>query len=82
MDAEELLPVNKSLDAFLDCAYEYSQFVHSINEKNGEGAYIDGNYSEDDVDLLRETLSKIDEAAVEEGFWADELVNLIDGIES
>ena len=79
--SEELLPVNKSLDAFLDCAYEYAQFVHSINEKNGEGAFIDGNYTEDDVDSLREALSKADETAVDEGFWADELVNLIDDIE-
>ena len=82
VNSGELLPVNKSLDAFLDFAYEYSQFVNSINEKNGEGAYIDGNYSEDDVDSLREAMANIDEEAVEEGFWAGELANLIDNIES
>lgn len=81
VSAEELLPVNKSLDAFLDCAYEYSQFVDSIQEKYGDGAYIDGEYSEEDVNSLRESLYKTDETAVEEGFWADELVNLIDSIE-
>ena len=78
----ELLPINMSLDAFLDCAYKYSQFVDSIQEKYGDGAYIDGEYSEEDVDSLKDALSKIDETAVEEGFWADELVNLIDSIES
>lgn len=82
VDSDELLPVNKSLDAFLDFAYEYSQFVKTINEKNGDSACIDGNYTEDDVDSLREVMANIDEDAVEDGFWADELANLIDAIES
>ncbi|MCR5327295.1 MAG: SUKH-4 family immunity protein [Saccharofermentans sp.] len=82
VDADELFPVNKSLDAFLDSAFEFAQFIKSVNEKNGECAYIDGNYTEDDVDLLREALTAIDDTSIEEGFWADELVNLIDCIES
>ncbi len=81
IEMEELVPANKSLDAFLDSAYEYSQFIKTINEKNGECTFIDGAYSEDDVDSLRETLEKIDDSSIEEGFWADELENLIDSIE-
>ena len=81
MDAEELVPVNESLDAFLDSAYEYAQFINSITEKNGEDAFIDGDYSEDDVDSLREALAGIDDTSVEEGFWADELDNLMDVLE-
>lgn len=79
--AMEILSVNKSLDAFFDSAYEYAQFVNSVIEKNGEDAYLDGNYSEDDVYLLREALTNVDETSVEEGFWADKLVDLIDNIE-
>lgn len=82
IEADELLPVNKSLDAFLDSAWAYSQFVKSINEKNGEDAYLDGDYTEDDVDSLREALIAIDETSVEDSFWADELDNLIGNIES
>lgn len=82
VDSDELLFVNKSLDAFLDCAYEYAQFVKTVNEKNGEEAFLDGNYTEDDVDSLKDAMAGIDEEAVEEGFWADELENLIDDIES
>ena len=77
----ELLCVNKSLDTFLDSAYEYAQFVKSVIKKNGEDAYLDGNYSEDDVDMLRKALISIDETSVEEGFWADKLADLIDNIE-
>ena len=82
VDSDELLFVNKSLDAFLDCAYEYAQFVKTVNAKNGDGALIDGNYTEDDVDSLRKAMAEIDEEAVEDGFWAGELENLIDDIES
>ncbi len=82
IDAKELVTINKSLDAFLDSTYEYAQFINIIIEKNGEDAFMDGDYSEEDVDSLRETLTEIDDTSVEEGFWADELVNLIDSIES
>lgn len=81
VNADELLPVNNSLDAFLDSTYEYAQFVNSVIEKNGEDAYLDGNYSEEDVDMLRKALINIDETSVEESFWADKLVDLIDNIE-
>lgn len=82
IDREELIPVNESLDAFLDSAYEYAMFINSVCEKNGEDAYIDGDYTEDDVDQLRNALEAVDDTSIEEGFWADELVNLIDCIES
>ena len=39
-------------------------------------------YTEDDVDSLRKAMADIDEEAVEDGFWAGELENLIDDIES
>ena len=81
-DSMKLYFVNTSLDAFLDFAYEYSRFVDSVIEKNGEDAYLDGNYSEEDVASLTEALTLIDKAAVEEGFWVEELADLIDNIES
>jgi hypothetical protein len=81
IEEEELVTVNKSLDAFLDSAYEYVQFINSIIEKNGEDAFMDGDYSIEDVESLREALTEIDDTSVEDGFWADELVNLIDCIE-
>ena len=80
-ETEELIYVNESLDAYLESAYEYLCFIDQLAEDYGEDAYIEGDYTEDDVFFLRDLLAKIDEAAVEDGFWADELIKLIDDIE-
>ena len=57
------------------------KIFNSIIEKNGEEAFMDGDYSIENVESLREALTEIDDTSVEDGFWADEIVNLIDYIE-
>ena len=60
--------------------YDYPKLCQDIIKEFDE--HIIDYYTEDDVDSLKDAMAGIDEEAVEEGFWADELENLIDDIES
>lgn len=79
-ESESLSYVNGSLDAFLDCAYKYYQFIIEIQEKYGEDAYMDASYEEGDVELLKSHIAEIDPNAIDNGFWAEQIECLYEEI--
>lgn len=79
-DREELVECNSSLDAFLDCCYEYMIFVEEIQKKYGEDALFEGLYNEDDVKELESKMRFVDRVALEDGFWLEQIDALIEDI--
>ena len=79
-ESEAFSYVNGSLDAFLDCAYKYYQFIIEIQEKHGEDAYMDASYEEGDVELLKSHIAEIDPNAIDNGFWAEQIEYLYEEI--
>ena len=84
-DEEKMREIMNSLKNILTYFLK-NENVKSSNELitflNENDAYLDCEYTDDDVELLKNTLAEIDENSIENGFWADELTNLMDSIES
>lgn len=68
--------VNSSVPQLAESLLAYRHLVKDTQRRNGPDAFLDGNVSEDLRRWLRDELARIDPAAVEDGFWADEVENL------
>lgn len=69
--------INSSVDRLAGCLLAYQQFVTTINTENGDDSYLESRFSDAHFNSLRETLKAIDERAVSDGFWKDELDMLL-----
>lgn len=74
--------VNSNLNSFLLCIYEYYKFIKLIKSRFGVDVFIEDVAEINDVEALKEKLLKIDLSISKyEGFWIEELEELIEEIE-
>jgi hypothetical protein len=65
---------NSSIEALADCLVIYRQFIQDIQRENGEDAYLEGNFSDKQFELLKNNLLKVDSRALDDnGFWKEQL---------
>lgn len=74
--------MNSSLKSMYSCIIAYAEFIKNVQTKYGNSAYINGDYTIDDVETLKNELLKSDSIiALEDNFWNIELTCLIEDIE-
>src|SRR5690606_25890025 len=65
---------NSSIDAFAECLVICRDFATRVNRENGDFAFIDGNFSDEQFDDFRRNLLKADKLALcDNSFWNEEL---------
>ena len=69
--------MNTSIKHLALCLLAYKNFVQQINIENGDGALIEGNFTDAQYKSIYNSLKLIDERAIEEGFWKNEMANLL-----
>jgi hypothetical protein len=70
--------INESINQFGEILLAYRDFVNQIIKENGEEAYVDSNFTDEQFKLLKDKIELIDSKAIsEDGFWKEELEMLI-----
>lgn len=69
--------MNTSLRHLAGCLLVYRNFIQKINIETNENAYIESNFTDSQYKTLLDNIKQIDENAVKEGFWKNELETLI-----
>lgn len=65
---------NSSIHRFAACLYFYRSFVETIQEENGEDAFMDGDFTDEHLEQLKQNLHKADPGILEiKGFWSDQI---------
>jgi hypothetical protein len=65
---------NSSIEAFAECLVICRDFATRVNRENGDFAFIDGNFGDDQFDDFRRDLLKADKLALcDNSFWNEEL---------
>lgn len=65
---------NSSIEAMAACLLAYREFVETVQQENGEDAFLDANFTDEQFEGLIQKLRQADERAVSEaGFWKEQL---------
>ncbi|WP_276371801.1 SUKH-4 family immunity protein [Chryseolinea sp. H1M3-3] len=65
---------NSSIEAFVECLVICRDFITRVNRENGDFAFIDGNFSDEQLEDFRRNLVKADKHALcDNSFWKEEL---------
>lgn len=65
---------NSSIEAMAVCLLAYREFVETVQQENGEDAFLDANFTDEQFDILIQKIREADGRAVsEEGFWKEQL---------
>ena len=66
--------VNKSISELAETFIIYRDFISLIQNENGEDAYLDANFTDEQFATLKQKINLADsKALIEDGFWKDEL---------
>jgi hypothetical protein len=65
--------MNSSITQLTDFLIFYRDFIKSILEENGEEAYEEAQFTDDQFAKLKEKMMQADQRALTEGFWKEEL---------
>jgi len=69
---------NKSLECLLIFLIIYRDFVSDVIKNNGEDAFLNARFTDEQYDAMKQRMFMIDPVAVQEkGFWKDELTMLL-----
>lgn len=70
--------VNCSLKALFVSLVIYNQFIQQLLATRGPDAYLDADFTDEQLADLKSALSKVDAQAVaEDGLWQDEFITLV-----
>jgi hypothetical protein len=70
--------VNYSLEALTASLVLYNQFIQQLLATRGPDAYLDADFTDEQLADLKLALSKVDAQAVaKDGLWQDELTTLM-----
>lgn len=70
--------VNNSIIQLAEMLITYKDFIEQILSENGEDAYLDANFTDEQFENLKRKIAEVDpEALTEEGFWKEELETLL-----
>lgn len=70
--------VNTTIQEFASCLLTYNKFVNLVIKENGEDAFFNSDFTDEQYDWLKGEMIKIDTNAVlQEGFWNEELELLL-----
>ena len=65
---------NSSIEALADCLIIYRDFISVVQQENGEGAFINGDFTDNQFETMKRNLLKTDEKALaDNGFWKEQL---------
>lgn len=65
---------NSSINSLAECLLIYRDFIQNILRENGEDAYINSEFTDEQFDSLKQKLSAADfKAITEDGFWKSSL---------
>ena len=65
---------NLSINSLAECLVIYRDFVQTILNNNGEDAYMNADFTDEQFETLKQKLLKADSKAItEDGFWKSEL---------
>ncbi len=69
---------NSSIESLAECLLAYRKFVETILRENGEYAYLDCNFSDQQFEWLKQMLVAADSNVMTEaGFWRSELETML-----
>jgi len=67
-------PFNSDISSMAGCLIAYRTFVQVVQMENGEDAYLNSNFSDEQVDTLRKSLRLADSEIFNRyGFWSSQL---------
>lgn len=70
---------NNSINELGELLLVYRDFVDQIQNENGEDAYLDANFTDAQLESLKQRMEKIDpKVLTEEGFWKEEIELLLE----
>lgn len=76
---EIITPMNTSVKELAHCLLAYKNFVHSVQQKYGQQAYLEDQFTLQEVELLQAELTTINPNWQQEAsFWANEVTALIE----
>ncbi len=65
---------NSSINSLAECLVIYRDFVKTILNNNGENAYMNADFTDEQFETLKQKLLKADrKAIIEDGFWKSDL---------
>ena len=65
---------NSSINSLAECLVIYRNFVQTIQKDNGENAYMNTDFTDQQFETLKQKLSTADNRAMtEDGFWKSDL---------
>lgn len=65
---------NSSINSLAECLLIYRDFIQNILRENGEDAYINSEFTDEQFDSLKQKLAVADfKAITEDGFWKSSL---------
>lgn len=65
---------NSTLMTMADCLIAYRDFVSTVQKENGEDAFMNSNFTDEQFECLRENLKSVDSRSLkEDGFWKEQL---------
>ncbi|QXV65473.1 hypothetical protein INP83_20790 [Mucilaginibacter sp. 21P] len=69
--------INENIEQLAQCLLLYRNFVNDVLEKNGEGAYLDGNYTKEQLLKLIQGFNTVDSDILKRsGFWKSQIATL------
>lgn len=77
LDHEDLFSsrfFNSSISTMAECLIAYRDFIFTIQQENGEDAYLNSDFSDEQFEQLKQKIKAADSRALtEEGFWKVQL---------
>jgi hypothetical protein len=65
---------NSSIETLADCLVIYREFVLDVQRENGEDAFMNGDFTDIQFEIMKSKLLKADnKALVKNGFWKEQL---------
>jgi hypothetical protein len=68
--------MNSSVELLAELLLRYRELVIQTQQQNGADAWLDGHYPPHLIDAFEADLRRIDPAALEDGFWRQELIDM------
>ncbi|MDP2388499.1 MAG: SUKH-4 family immunity protein [Bacteroidota bacterium] len=81
LDHEDFSPryMNNSINELGELLIVYRSFVDQIQQENGEDAYLDANFTDTQLETLKQKMEQVDgNALTEDGFWKVEIEMLLE----
>ena len=81
LDHEDFSPryMNNSITELGELLIVYRSFVDQIQQENGEDAYLDANFTDTQLEALKQKIEQVDgNALTEDGFWKAEIEMLLE----